>query len=153
MKYHIKNKELEKLIFSIFDEKSVMKCISKQMPKSPEFVFVGNDGQSSAANATLRKEQVHLKPASVAFRIPSSEIEAVPPFTPDDWNLYPLVTPPEDKEYLVQVPEYGEDGIAGYSLELAYWCADNARSVNFWKDRQIVAFRELPDLYQLEGRE
>lgn len=153
MKYYIKNKELAKLIYSVFDEKSVMKCISKQMPKSPEFIYVGDDVLNSDAKATLRKEQVGLKPANVAFRIPSSEIEAVPPFTPDDWNPYPLVTPPEDKEYLVQVPEYGEDGIAGYSLELAYWCADDARSATFWKDVQIVAFRELPDLYQPEGRE
>lgn len=148
MKYRIKNKELEKLIFSIFDEKSVMRCISKQMPKSPEFVFVGDDGQSSTANATLRKDRAHLKPANVAFRIPASEIEAVPLFTPDGWNPYPLVVPPEDKEYLVQREN---------SMGLKYLEVEGYSSKHTWEDEfysagddvrdWVVAFRELPPLY------
>lgn len=148
MKYYIKNKDLEKLIFSIFDEKSVMKCISKQMPKSPEFVFVGDGGQSSVESAALRKDQAHLKPACVAFRIPSSEIEAVPPFTPDDWNPYPLVTPPEDKGYLVQK----ENCMGIKYLEVEYYDSKRTWEAEFYSagddaDARIVAFRELPPFF------
>lgn len=101
MKYRIKNKKLEALVYSLFDEEIVQKEISNHIEDSSDFVYFRN------TNCELKDLKENRKflffPKSILkIGVPKSAIEKVREYDPDDWNPYPEVKPPRYGQYLVQ---------------------------------------------------
>ncbi|WP_277039651.1 hypothetical protein [Turicimonas muris] len=77
MKYRIKNRQLEKTIFALFDRRAVMKSIAEQMPDDSTLVSLSYETGCPVGT------QLHSGlPSTVAFdigvTIPKSEIEEEP---------------------------------------------------------------------------
>lgn len=159
MKYRIKNPALEKLIFTIFDEESVMNAIAEQMPNTMLGISLASSTLTNEGT-TLNKEFLHITGLYGILGIPKSEIEAVFECEPSQWYPYPQVMPPEPKKYLVQ---YAYTRTGEKILSTATWYPQG-----YWTyhgdehdgdpdyneaDGWIVAFRELPGFYEPEAQE
>lgn len=77
MKYRIKNRQLEKAVFALFDRRAVMKDIAEQMPDDSTLVSL------SYETGYLLGTQLHSDlPSNVSFdigiNIPKSDIEEEP---------------------------------------------------------------------------
>lgn len=77
MKYRIKNRQLEKTIFALFDRRAAMKTIAEQMPDDSTLVSL-----SYETGFPLGTQLHSGLPSTVAFdigvTIPKSEIEEEP---------------------------------------------------------------------------
>lgn len=152
MKYQFKNKELEKVIFALFDKESVMKVIAERMESDVERIGFAND--LICYSTSLNKAFLDVPKLSVIFSFPKTEIEEIREFSPTEWNPYPAVKVPERKKYLVQILY---KAIGKRSLSTALYAGDHwecyGDEFDFTldpRDFEIVAFRELPEFYEPE---
>lgn len=153
MKYEFKNKELEKVVFALFDKESVTKVIAEQM-KDKTFSIGLFNNWNSESSAPFSKALSGLTDLQIILQFPKSEIEGIKEFSPTEWNPYPAVKVPEHKKYLVQI---AYKAIGKRSLSTALYAGDHwecyGDEFDFTldpRDFEIVAFRELPEFYEPE---
>ncbi len=146
MKFRIKDEQLEKLVYSIFDEEDVQRQIAKQIDEEdfdPIIICSSTDFNEPDDLATKVKseyEDLENKRCEVSIFINVDEIEKIREFDPNGWNPYPEITPPEQKRYLVFTEYEGP-----HRMNILYWV-----DLIGWKDEHVIAFRELPEPYEPE---
>lgn len=144
MKYRIKNEQLAKLVYSIFEEEDVQRKIAEQIADSYDMVEFTSDKKSDIATK-LCPEYDYLKNAKseVEISIDKNEIERIREYNPNRWNPYPETTPPEQKRYLVFMDYEGS-----HNILILYWVDWKS-----WENEHVIAFRELPEPYDPEEQE
>lgn len=159
MKYRIKDERLKKVLLALFDEKSLMKAIEKQMPNSLSSIFLIGGGEG-LSEVKLSKEVLRLTEhgdGRLSIKVPKNHIEeAAFECEPPKWYPFPKVTPPKYKTYLVQLLyTHGERTLATATWQpLGYWTYPGDEHTfdlaYVDDDPDIVAFRELPPFYEPE---
>lgn len=145
MKYRIKNKKLEELVYSLFDEEIVQKEISNHIEDSSDFVYFRNT-KCELKDLKENRKFLFFPKSILKIGVPKSAIEKVREYDPDDWNPYPEVKPPRYGQYLVQWKKGPEGCGEEFPLGVYFW-----DKYETWTG--IEAFRELPELYQPEEQE
>lgn len=108
MKWRLKDQELQKKLDEISNGDFSLKLQEKPMSTlSPNFVEVGFS----------REKGKIVRCFTATFR--SDEIEEVPQFNPNGWNLFPDVTPPEIGTYRLEV--FLDDGDKPYVQVAGFW--------------------------------
>lgn len=139
MKYRIKNKKIEELVYSLFDEEAVQKSIAKQITNDMEQIWFRSP-EETKVNQDNKFLNYHK--CSLIITVHKSYIEEVREYTLNGWNSYPHILPPIPKMYLVQMISPYDDS---YYLDILSWT--NKKT---WDDEGVIAFRELPELYNPE---
>ncbi|WP_277039645.1 hypothetical protein [Turicimonas muris] len=139
MPYKIKKEEIKKVLFGLFGEDFVVKCIARQMLNPAQSIYLGTTGFSDA------KAGQRFAPMEVNVLLPKTEIEVLLKFDPDSWNPFPVVRPPEAKRYLVQIDDPKKHG--------PITLVKNWTFSQTWRKLGVVAFRELPAPYETPKQE
>lgn len=135
MPYKIKKEEIKKVLFGLFGEDFVMKCIARQMPNPTQSIYFGTTTGFGGVRAGQR-----FAPMEVNVLLPKTEIEVLLKFDPDSWNPFPVVRPPEARRYLVQIDDPKKHG--------PITLVKNWTFSQTWRKLGVVAFRELPAPYE-----
>lgn len=77
MKYRIKNRQLEKAVFALFDRRAVMKTIAEQMPDDSTLVSLSYE-TGIPVGTKLRSGLPSTVSFDIGINIPKSEIEEEP---------------------------------------------------------------------------
>ncbi len=140
MKYRIKDKQLEKLIYSIFDEADVQSQIEEQIDEDWYNVKLSSsDFDKTELCATKMNpdyEDLNEDHGSISIFIRKEVIERIPEYKPDKWNLYPDIKPPKEGRYLIQWGNGNDEPF----FSIRTWEEENPWRGNF-------VFRELPEPY------
>lgn len=140
MKYRIKDKQLEKLIYSIFDEADVQRQIEEQIDEDWYNVKLSSSDfdktELCATKMNSDYEDLNKDHGSISIFIRKEVIERIPEYKPDKWNFYPQIKPPkEGRRYLIQLRDGNEP----------YFQIGNWKEENPWHGEFV--FRELPEPY------
>lgn len=142
MKYRIKNEQLAKLVYSVFDKADVQRQIIEQIDNKWDTVkLTSTDYDKTEFFKTKMKpeyEGLDDLYGSVSIYIEKDVIEKTPEYKPDKWNLYPEIKPPKEGRYLIQ----WKSGNVPY-FSIGVWDEKNPWRGNF-------VFRALPDPYEGE---
>ena len=139
MKYKIKNEQLAKLIYSVFDEEAVQRTIAKQIDAGWSSIYFSSNGRLTTK---LKPDSENIEGwyGTISISISAEGVEQIREYYPDKWNPYPEVKPPQDGWYLVQWKK-GQEGCGDeFPLGVSYWDKDET-----WTG--IEAFRSLPATY------
>lgn len=136
-RYRFKNPQLEKAVFALFDEDSIKKSIDNQIKEKSNIISLAEYYTNDYRTRLHKDLQQNLQ---IVGRIDfaKSELEVIPDYDPNGWNPYPKITPPESKKYLVQIRE---KGISSYLIV-------ERDSIFSWEKLSVIAFRELPKMYE-----
>ena len=77
MRYRIRNRQLEKTIFALFDRRAVMKAVAEQMPDDSTLVSLSYE-TGSPIGAQLHSGLPSTVSFDIGINIPKSEIEEEP---------------------------------------------------------------------------
>lgn len=77
MKYRIKNRQLEKALFALFDRRDVMKTISEQMPDDSTLICLSYE-TGYPIGTKLHNDLPSTVSFDIGINIPKSEIEEEP---------------------------------------------------------------------------
>lgn len=125
MKYEfeVKDKAL-KTILSVFDKRRIQEEIFGQINNGLDYIELG---YKSSFNMNLK--------------FAKSIVKKVYSYDPDDWNLFPRVTPIKNENYLVQ----RKSRINGdLFCDVLYWSGGDGSNDSRWEDLNVVAFHKLP---------
>ena len=139
-RYRFKNSQLEKAVFALFDEKSIKAAIDRQMDNVSNIISLANCWPKE--NKTKIHEELQENIGIIGrIDFAKSEIGVIREYDPKGWNPYPEITPPESKQYLVQIRK---KGISTYLIV-------ERDSIFSWEKLSVIAFRELPEMYEPES--
>lgn len=137
MKYKIRDESFAKLISLLFDEQDVQNQIERQINDiCTDFRFTNE--VTNPDQTKLRPEFDDLKNRDIEVIVIFSkkEVEKIPEYEPDKWNLYPEIKPPKEGRYLIQWGNGNDEPF----FSIRTWEEENPWRGNF-------VFRELPEPY------
>lgn len=126
-KYRLKDQELQKKLDEISDGE-----FSKNLHKFDENHFASYWGKTifftinEDDDGEELEESKHIREPQFGVWFNIGEIEKVPEYSPNEWNSYPDVTPPED--VLMRVEAEGVRKFCGYYHTFAEggcWCYED----------------------------
>ena len=74
MKYRIRNRQLEKAVFALFDRRAVMKAIAEQMPDDSTLISLSYE-TGCPVGTQLHSDLPSTVSFDIGINIPKSEIE------------------------------------------------------------------------------
>lgn len=128
--WKIKDPETVKaMIIRLLSDDEIAKRCNRQMDDRSSYILLSDDNDE------------------ILLRLDKERFVNVPEYKPDDWNPYPAVKPTVSGFYLLTVKLKDQPNVKPF---VTVGCLDPFGYWEKYSDSEVLAFRELPEVYEKE---